>query len=100
MTCGTVFTIVHFHCSLQMGPLSASVTLHWTGKACLIQTLQANWARTVTKKMKCCEYDFWTVFTTVHLLCSLQMGQISAVLLYNSLERLPDSNTLANRVHM
>ncbi len=66
-----VFTTLHFLPNLQNGPNKPDnySTLHWKGLP--LTNTQGYWAHSwVTKKMKCCEYNFLSRLTRVPKPCT------------------------------
>ncbi len=77
ITLGAIFTTIHFHNNLQINPISYSVTLHMTGKASHVQTLQLILSiHKLCRKWSILIIILGAVFTTIHFLCNLWMGQI------------------------
>jgi hypothetical protein len=61
----------------------------------------AYWAHSqVRKKVKCCEYNFRVVFTTINLLYNIQMGPISLCNITLVCKDFPGTNILAYCAHL
>ncbi len=73
MTPSTVIRTLHFLCTLEMGQIIQSFTLQKAIKVCQGQTLQL--IGSIHKLQRKWRVAPGTVFTTLHFLCNLQMGQ-------------------------
>ncbi len=92
----TAFKNLIIFCNLGIGSKSECyITLGWKDLPDS-NTLANRVHMLVTKKMKCCNMTSGAILTALHLLVAYKWVQYVRVLIYTGMERLTDSNTLAN----